>query len=83
MLTIADLAESRQLEHRGFWHEFERADGRRVTYPGPPLNIFVDGEPFGDNRRPPPELGEHNAEVFAELGLSVADCERLQSEGVI
>ncbi len=83
VLTVADIADSPQLEHRGFWQEIEHEDGRRVVYPGPPLNIMVDGDPLGISRRPPPQLGQHNAEIYAELGLSAAEVEDLRSEGVI
>jgi crotonobetainyl-CoA:carnitine CoA-transferase CaiB-like acyl-CoA transferase len=35
-------------------------------------------------RRPPPTLGQHNAEVLTELcGLAEADLERLTADGVI
>ncbi len=83
VLTLVDLGESRQLEHREFWNEIEHADGRRVTYPGPPLKILVDDQPFGHNRRPPPELGQHNVEVYGEVGLSEAQIQQLRSEGVL
>jgi crotonobetainyl-CoA:carnitine CoA-transferase CaiB-like acyl-CoA transferase len=34
-------------------------------------------------RRPAPRLGEHTAEVLAELGLSAAEIERLAAAGAI
>ncbi|MXX49299.1 MAG: CoA transferase [Chloroflexi bacterium] len=83
VLDIVDLGNSPQLEHRGFWQEIEHADGRRVTYPGPPLNILVDGQQQGICRRPPPELGQHNDAVYGELGLSTGEISRLRSEGAI
>ncbi|MDE2745324.1 MAG: CoA transferase [Chloroflexota bacterium] len=83
VLDIVDLGDSPQLDHRGFWQEIEHADGRRVTYPGPPLNILVDGQQQGICRRPPPELGQHNDEIYGELGLSPAEIDRLRSEGAI
>ena len=83
VLTIADLAESPQLEHRGFWREIEHEDGRCVVYPGPPLKIMVGGEPLGMSRRPPPVLGQHNLEVYGGLGVSATEIDRLQAEGVI
>ncbi len=83
VLAVADLSVSRQLESRNFWHELEHADGRRLTYPGPPLNIVVDGQPLGYSRRPPPSLGEHNAAVYSELGLSTSDLHALRTDGII
>lgn len=83
VLTIADLGASRQLEARHFWREIKHPDGRRVTYPGPPLNLLVDGEPFGANLRPPPTLGQHNLDIYGALGLSTGECAQLQAEGVI
>ena len=83
VLDIVDLGNSPQLEHRGFWQEIEHADGRRVVYPGPPLKILVEGQPQGICRRPPPELGQHNAEVYGELGLSADEIAQLRSEGAL
>jgi crotonobetainyl-CoA:carnitine CoA-transferase CaiB-like acyl-CoA transferase len=34
-------------------------------------------------RRRAPRIGEHNAEVLAEVGLSAADIAELTAEGVI
>jgi len=83
VLDIVDLGNSPQLEYRGFWQELEHADGCRVVYPGPPLNILVDGQQQGICRRPPPELGQHNDAVYGELGLSTGETSRLRSEGAI
>ncbi len=58
VLTVADLAESPQLEARGFWVELGE---RRL--PGPFAQ--VGGEAFVF-RRPAPRLGEHDAEVLGE-----------------
>ena len=83
VLDIIDLRDSPQLEQRGFWHQIEHLDGRRLTYPGPPLHIMVDGEPLGMSRRPPPQPGQHNSEIYGELGLGESELEQLRSEGVI
>jgi crotonobetainyl-CoA:carnitine CoA-transferase CaiB-like acyl-CoA transferase len=76
------VTENPQLSHRGF---FERLDHPRTgegLYPTPPFAALD-----GTNRwlhRPPPTLGEHNAEVLSELcGLTDADLERLTAQGVI
>ena len=88
VLTVADLAESPQLAHRQFWRDLTDADGHTVTYPGPPLHIMRRGsgdvsEQIGFSDRPPPKLGEHNAEIYGELGLSAAELAALRAEGVI
>jgi len=57
--TVADLAESPQLEARSFWVEL----GDHVL-PGPFARVSADAFAF---RRPAPRLGEHNAEVFGEV----------------
>ena len=83
VLTIVDLAQSKQLEAREFWREIEDDKGRRVTYPGPPLKVFLDGKPNPANERPPPELGQHNEELYGEIGLTPGEVAALRSDGVI
>ena len=83
VLDLVDLSQSRQLASREFWREVEHPDGRVVTYPGPPLKVYLDGQPMPDHHRPPPALGEHNAEVYGKLGLSPGELDQLRSEGVI
>jgi crotonobetainyl-CoA:carnitine CoA-transferase CaiB-like acyl-CoA transferase len=67
---------------------------RRVVLELPDPEGEMDGMPMhnvvpflsetpGAIRRPAPKLGEHNAEIFGELGLGSADLERLASEGLI
>ena len=51
--TVADLFESRQLEHRGFFEDVPTAEGP-LALPGLPFP--ADAEPPG----PSPRLGEHN-----------------------
>jgi crotonobetainyl-CoA:carnitine CoA-transferase CaiB-like acyl-CoA transferase len=68
VLTVGDLAESPQLEAREFWLEVGENERRRVL-PGAFAQVNADAFAF---RRPAPRLGEHNAEVFAEvLGVGV------------
>ncbi len=61
--TVADLAESSQLQARDFWVELGKDECRRVL-PGPFAQVSADA--FGP-RRPAPRLGQHNAEVFGDV----------------
>jgi crotonobetainyl-CoA:carnitine CoA-transferase CaiB-like acyl-CoA transferase len=57
--TVADVAESPQLEARSFWIDL----GDHVL-PGPFAQVSADAFAF---RRPAPRLGEHNAEVLGAM----------------
>jgi benzylsuccinate CoA-transferase BbsE subunit len=66
--TPADLLSNPQLKHRGFFTEMQHAlvDGSFLA-PGAPYQF---SETPWRISRPVPRLGEHNAEVFAELGIT-------------
>ncbi len=76
-----ELLSNLQLEDRKFWINVAHPElGDDFTYPGPcikasetPLNI----------RMRAPLIGEHNREVFGELGLSSEDLVKLKELGVI
>ena len=82
VLALNDIAESGQLESRDFWRDLAAETGS-IRFPGPPLKVMLDGaeQRWGD--RPPPQLGEHNREVYRELGLADAEIDDLAAEGVI
>ncbi len=70
-----------QAEARGFFAEVDHPElGRAVTYPGAPYKFTAS--PWAIRRRAP-LLGEDNAAVFGEMGLSKADLARLVENGVI
>jgi crotonobetainyl-CoA:carnitine CoA-transferase CaiB-like acyl-CoA transferase len=76
------VTENPQLRHRGFFERLEHPRTGEGLYPTPPF-APLDGETRW-LQRPPPTLGEHNAEVLTELcGLTDADLQRLTAEGVI
>jgi crotonobetainyl-CoA:carnitine CoA-transferase CaiB-like acyl-CoA transferase len=76
------VTENPQLHHRGFFEHLEHPRTGEGLYPTPPF-APLDGENRW-LRRPPPTLGEHNAEVLTELcGLTDADLQRLTAAGVI
>jgi crotonobetainyl-CoA:carnitine CoA-transferase CaiB-like acyl-CoA transferase len=51
----------------------------RLAQPGPPFHI--DGG--WSHRRPAPQLGQHNVEVYAEIGLTAAELTTYRAEGII
>ena len=83
VLDLADLAQSRQLAARDFWRDCDLTDGRSLRLPAAPLQIRVDGEPQRWDDRPPPTLGQHNDEIWGELGLSAAEIADLRDKGAI
>ena len=83
VLDLADLAQSRQLAARDFWRDCDLNDGRRLRLPAAPLQLRVNDEPQRWDDRPPPALGQHNGEVWGELGFSAAEIADLRGQGVI
>ena len=75
-----ELLRDPQLRARRMIERHPHPTVGEVVFHGNPL-LFSGAEP----RRLAlaPRLGEHNAEVFAEIGLGAADLERLAAAGVI
>jgi crotonobetainyl-CoA:carnitine CoA-transferase CaiB-like acyl-CoA transferase len=66
---------------RGFPVEVDHPElGRAVTYPGAPYRFMRT--PWRITRRAP-RLGEHNAEIYAELGLGADALDALRAQGVL
>lgn len=82
-LNLADLEQSPQLAAREFWRDFTLAAGRRLRFPGQPLQTTIAGAGRRWDERPPPRLGEHNDEIWGGLGLSADEITALRGEGVI
>jgi len=71
---------SEQLAARGFFTDVEYPElGGRLRHPGALATLRPAGVAL---RRRAPRLSEHNAEIFAELGLGPADLAALAREGV-
>jgi crotonobetainyl-CoA:carnitine CoA-transferase CaiB-like acyl-CoA transferase len=67
--TAADIFADGHAAARGMLVEVDQPDGSRpVVVAGPPIKLTAT--PAGIHRRPP-RLGEHTAEVLAEVGLEV------------
>ncbi len=76
-----DIRDDPQLAARGFWQEVEHPElGVTVTYPGPFARFSAAA---GAIRRRAPGIGEHNAEVYSELGLSAGDLDALRQRGIL
>jgi len=76
---MRDLVESDHLRVRGAVSEIDHPVAGTLTYPRGPWEM--SGAPWQPGRAP--LLGEHNAEVLAEIGLSRKDLVVLRGAGVI
>ncbi|MBI2563351.1 MAG: CoA transferase [candidate division NC10 bacterium] len=79
--TPADLAHCPQLEARGFYQEVEHPMIGAIKVP---FTLWNMTETPARYRRPAPLLGQHNAEVYADiLGYTEEEAMKLQGAGVI
>jgi len=78
--TAVDLLEEEQLKERGFWVEIDHPVVGKLTYPGDSMRS--EALPLAAGR-PAPLLGQHNQEVYGELGYGMADVTRLRELGVV
>ena len=69
------------LWERGFFVELEHPVAGTHGYPAVPFRYASHAEPWIN--RHPPTVGEHNEEIFGELGYSADDMARLQEQKVI
>jgi len=75
-----DLMPHPQLEARDFFHSLDHPLTGRHRYSGLPYVGLTDAFP----QVAPPTLGQHNRDVFqGELGLSDAELQALEDQGVI
>jgi crotonobetainyl-CoA:carnitine CoA-transferase CaiB-like acyl-CoA transferase len=75
-----EVVDHPQARHNDMIAEIEQPNGDSFTTTGIPAR---HSETPGRIDRDPPELGEHSADVLAELGYEDADIERLREDGVI
>jgi formyl-CoA transferase len=80
ILGLYDALRQPQVEHRGSL--------QRTEVPGiGPVEVFGLTAQFekgsGDVASPPPALGQHNAEIYARLGLGAIDLAALKARGVL
>lgn len=81
---IQDLHEALrsdpQLAHAGVLVPFEHPTAGPIETLASPVRLSAAPP---DYRRPPPRLGEHSAEVLAELGFAPAEVRLLQDAGAV
>jgi benzylsuccinate CoA-transferase BbsE subunit len=77
----SDLVSNPQLKAREYMTTVQHgALGIPMTMPGAPFKMSLTPSRV---RRPAPTLGQHNAEIFGELGLAPEDLVHLRAAGVI
>jgi crotonobetainyl-CoA:carnitine CoA-transferase CaiB-like acyl-CoA transferase len=75
--TPTDLFDDPHLKAGGLL-PIEVGDGRMAQLPGLPMEFSGERLPL---RRPPPLLGEHGAEILAELGYGKSEIEAMREQG--
>jgi crotonobetainyl-CoA:carnitine CoA-transferase CaiB-like acyl-CoA transferase len=80
VFDIAQIYQDQHFDEREILVELPDDDLGNIAH----HNIFplMSGTP-GGFKRPAPELGEHNAELLGELGLSADDIDKLDEDGIL
>ncbi|HUT67201.1 MAG TPA: CoA transferase, partial [Dehalococcoidales bacterium] len=79
--NAGDILKYPQLKARGFWKEIEHPElGVTLKYPG---GAVMTTQGYVGIRHRAPLIGEHNDEVYKELGISAADLKSLKKQKVI
>lgn len=82
VLTVPEILTMPQIADRGFLREFHNVPGVDRDIQVATTGIKLNGNaPTTD--APPPMLGEHNLQVWGELGLSEDDLKSLEKDGAI
>jgi len=80
VLTAEELFADPHVRDRAFFTTVEHPDSGPLAYPGMPFRMSATP---GATHRPAPLLGEHTAQVLAQLGVIGEDLARLRVAGVI
>jgi len=79
--SMEDLLSDAQLKARNFWVEIEHPElNTKITYP---REFVKSSEKVCDTRFRAPLIGEHNEEIYGEIGLSKQDLVVLKQAGII
>jgi formyl-CoA transferase len=79
---IAQILDDPYVQERQVVVELPDPEGEMESVPMHNVVPCLSATP-GAIRRPAPKLGEHNGEIFSQLGLTDADLKQLAAEGVI
>ena len=77
---MSQIMEDPMVQARGVLANFPDAEMGQL--PMHNVAAHMSGTP-GQIRRPAPDLGQHNGEIYGELGLGEDDLDRLVEEGII
>jgi crotonobetainyl-CoA:carnitine CoA-transferase CaiB-like acyl-CoA transferase len=78
--TPKDIAEDKQLEARKYWISVEYPElGDTLTYPGAAAKTPL----MSPIKKRAPLIGEHNQEIYQELGFTEHELSNLKGAGVI
>ena len=78
--TTEDLLNDPHWRAREFWTKIDHPVTGKLTYPGAPFKMIETPWRVG---RPAPLLGQHNEEIYGELGYSREELVRLREGGII
>jgi crotonobetainyl-CoA:carnitine CoA-transferase CaiB-like acyl-CoA transferase len=79
--SMEDLLNDAQLKARNFWVEIEHPElDTKITYP---REFVKSSEKVCSTRFRAPLIGEHNEEVYREIGLKQQDLVSLKQAGII
>ena len=82
VLSVPEVLEMPQIADRGFLGAFQNVPGVGRDITGTRTGIKLDGEaPQVD--APPPLLGEHNDEIWRDLGVTSEELAALQKDGAL
>lgn len=82
VLTVPEALRSEQIAGRGFLAGFKNAPGVGRDIEVARTGVKIDREAAAVGS-PPPELGQHNREIWGRFGVSGSELERLEKDGVI
>jgi formyl-CoA transferase len=79
--SMRDLLDDECLSARHYWTQIEHLElGASITYPGEYIRSSVMD--FSTRSRAP-LIGEHNAEVYKDIGLTEKGLQSLKKDGII